>query len=738
MLGEAFAATIIDRVEISGNRRVPAVRIEQYTLKAGDEFDPAKLNASIRQLHQTGFFSEITVDAEVRNNQFVLTYLVSEMPLIATIEFNGNRKLTRDKLAEVLTMRVGDTMSLVKIGDSLKNIQDLYERDRFFSVIIDYKIVYRNEVSVSLVFDIVEGSKSRVYNIWFYGNKAFVNDELKGAIQTKEKKFWSMFNKSGTLIRDMTEYDRELLANFYRSHGYLDVEIGEADIAFQEDTSRLNYILRIDEGKQYTLRSLKINDPLGFYAEEQLKARVGIKEGEYFNLTQYHQDIRLLTDAYMEIGYAEANIEPDLQVDPVRLEVSVSFNAQPGNIFYINKINFRGNDHSRDNVLRREFDIVEGDQYNLKLLREAQNNLYTTGFFESATFSEKRVPGTDDLLDVTMSVKESKHGEIAFSLAYTTEDNEFAARLHFSEKNVFGTGNTAAFSGQLSTKRSDYRIIYSDPWIRDKPYSYDIEIFSNRREFEEYKRDAYGVSLTFGHQPIKRRLFLNYGISHERIKMFDIEDPASNYIKNQEGRAIINSFIPSIRYSHLNNNIDPSKGLRSTLSAKYAGTFLGGDHDFLRLQWDTTYYHPLASKVVGMIHFRTAQLWKLGDNDLPVEERFELGGMYTVRGFDYREITSFDEDGKSYGGNKMYFGNIEFVRPVFEGNMTIRGVIFFDFGQVAKEGESIFDESPRLGAGAGLRFVTAMGLIRLEYGMKLDKKDGESPSVWEFAIGSAF
>jgi outer membrane protein insertion porin family len=731
---QAYAATV-DRVEVSGNRRVPAVRIQNYLLQAGEEFSPERINQSIKNLHSTGYFSEISIDAEVVGNEFVLTYILREMPIVSAIEFTGYEKQTADSLLEVVPFRVGDTLNLVRIGEALRAMRNLYEKDAFYNVKIDYKVLYRNEMTASLLFNIEEGKKSKAYNIWFYGNKAISNNELKEAMHTKEKTFWSVFSKSGTLIREITEFDRELITDYYRSKGYLDVEVGEAEILFQEDPSKLNYIVRISEGLPYTLKSLSMKDNADIYTEDELKKYSRLVPGDYFNLKYYRDDIKYITEEYMKLGYAQANVEPSFELDNQTREVSVSYTVDPGSIFHINRIIFEGNVKSRDNVLRREFDIAEGDQYDYKLIKEAEGNLFRTGYYSVATITDRYLGG--DMADLVVKVEEEKSTEVIFGVMFTTDDNEFAASLQFVEKNLFGRGLEASFNGELSTRRSDYTVRLSNPWIMDRPYSYSLEVYQVMDEYDEYTRKATGGSLTFGHQPIKRRVFLNYGLSHEQIEIEDIHPNASNYIKRQEGKVTVNAVLASIMYSYLDNNIDPSKGLKTSLSMKYAADFLGSERDFVRAIADATYYHPMPNRFTGMIHVRAGHLWRTAENELPIDERFLLGGMYSVRGFEYREISPLDSDGDIYGGDKMYYANFELVRPIMEENMTIRAVLFFDLGQAMEENESFFT-SPRMSVGAGLRFLTSMGLIRLEYGHKLDRKEGEDAGAWEFAIGSSF
>ncbi|MDR0453556.1 MAG: outer membrane protein assembly factor BamA [Deferribacteraceae bacterium] len=742
----AFAGAI-DRVEVTGNRRVPEARIRQYLVKAGDNFDPEKINISVKQLHSTGFFMEVTVDAEVRGNEFVITYILQETPLVASIEVNGSSHFNSEKLEEAYAIKIGSTLNLLKVGNTIRNLQVMYEKDRFYSVEITHRVEYRNETSVNLVFDIKEGEKSRVYNIWFYGNENVSADELHTVMKTKEKDFWSLMNSSGTIITDIVEYDREMVRELYLSKGYATVSIGEPEIAFQSKNERLNYLIRINEGPRYTVKNIEYADSKSVYTSEEMKALTKLREGESFNVSLYREDIRRLTDAYSERGYARANVDADVSMDRQEHTVSINYVVEEGPIVYINRIIFEGNDDSRDNILRRQFDISEGEKYNSKLLREAEYNLYNTGFYENIQISEQTV--ADNKTDIRVRVTEKKSGSLNLGITYSSNEDQLGGHLELAKANIFGFGSTLSARAMVTAVRNEYSISFTEPWMLDNPYLVGFDLYSRTYEDDErgYTRMANGASIRLGHQLIKRRLYLNYAFAHEEVSMKDIRDNASKYIINQEGLHIINAVTLSATLARMNNSLDPTDGYKLTGRAEFGGTFLGGTEDYSRATLEGSYYIPLFYSFVGVAHAEGGQIWsltkesmpwKLTKKPIPADKRFYLGGMYSVRGFRTSEISPTDDDGYVYGGDKYYQVNLEIWRPIFEGNLTVRGVIFMDMGQAYDEEETMFSYPPRKSIGGGVRFFTPMGLIRLECGYKLDKREGESQYNWEFTVGSTF
>ncbi|GHU85123.1 outer membrane protein assembly factor BamA [Deferribacterales bacterium] len=742
LFAEVSLAARVERVAISGNKRIPDDRITPYLIKTGSEFNPDEVAKTIEQLHKTGYFIEVSIDAAVVNNRFTVTYIVREMPLIADIRLTGSKKYSQDKLLETVTVKKGEPLNLLLLGSSIKALQDIYEKDEYYNVKITHELEYTSVTSVNIVFDVVEGKRARIYNIWFYGNENYSTEKLKEQMMTKEKDFWSIMNSSGMLMKDITEIDRERVRQFYMSEGYANVDVGEAHVEFQPDRpDRMNYLIRVREGIRYKVSLVDYSDTLKLFERDDYDNATKLRTGDYFNITQFRRDMASIVDMYSDIGYAKANVVPDVRFNDQAQTVDILLNVEEGPLVSINRIEFTGNEKTRDNVLRREFDIYEGDLYSGKLLREAQRNVMANGFYEDIRLAERSVDETHT--DINANVKEAQDGSISVTAAYSTQES-WIGRMEFSQANLFGYGTSLKLYAEYTsyTKRRDYQVSYTDPWVFNRPYSAGIDLYSREVSYTEYVRRANGVALRLGHQPIKRRLFMNYAFAYDNVNIYNIADNVTHYISDQKGITETISFTPSITYANLNNNIDPSDGFKATARLKYAGIFDMGDADYLKGILEMSYYHPLPARFVFTLHGEGGQLWNIaqsgGNHPIPIDERFYLGGMYSVRGFQTREISPKDSNGYVYGGNKYYQGNIELWRPVFEENISIRLVGFFDMGQVFDDGISFGSTKPRMSAGGGIRMFTPVGLLRFEIGYKLDRKKDEERSRIEFSIGSKF
>jgi outer membrane protein insertion porin family len=748
IIAAAANAVTIDRVDISGTKRIVRERIKDLLVKEKTEFNTEIISESIKKLHATGFFMNISVDASVKNNLFVVTYIFQEVPLVAAIEFTGNENISAESMKEYLAFNVGEPLSYAKIVTTMNSIRAKYEKDRYYSMEIDYKIAYRNETSAAVIFNIKEGEVSRVYNIYFYGNDNISATELKNAMHTKEKDFWSKINSSGALMKELIEYDRILIQEEYMSRGFLYAQVGEPEPVFQSDKSKMNYIISIKEGQRFSVRSVKVSDVDSKLKQDNLTAAIRLKTDEPFNIRTYRRDVEALTKLYQDMGYAKTFVDAKIDENVELGLVDISYTVVPSSVYHINRIIFKGNLESKDNVLRREFDIAEGEKYSATLLDEAKRNLYSTGFYDMVDITEE-YDDASSTADIIVRVNEKKQRTIDMQLAYSSA-NLFMMSLSFSYANLLGYGTTASITGQVSENTQKVVLSFSEPWFNDNPYSWGTRFQYSKRELvDEYDEYLLSAGFSVGHQPIKRWLYLNYGIRHEEYILEDVKTYVSKYVREQaDNWSILNTFSVSATLESLNNRLDPSDGYSLGGSVAYSGVFLGANEGQVEAALRAKFFKQLPYEFVFGVNFNISQLWLTNDDEdgrLPVSKRYKLGGIDTVRGFSYRDISPMDEDGEAYGGNKMFLGNVELWRTLMQENMDIRGVVFFDIGQVYDVDEPFFysksDRLPKYSVGAGLRFYTPIGLMRLEYGYKLSKiQPGESEAKGrlEFSVGSMF
>lgn len=734
--GKSFAV-VVDEVIFEGNRRIPEARITPYLIKSGTEFTAQALDNSIKQLYQTGLFLNIDGDLYVKGDKFVLKYVLEEMPLVGSVIFNGNKKVKTKTLREKIMLKTGQALNFGLIEKAIEAIRTEYENENRYGTKIEFRIEARTINSVDVIFDITESDKAKIYNIWLYGNDNISRSEILKTIPTKERGFWTLITSSGKVSKDMIVADRETIRMMYLEKGYAQVAVGEPDVVVQEDEpDRMNMTVRIREGKQFFVRSVDIAGNGSVEADKVWKV-IQLKKSDIFNIRKYQEDIGNITDLYTSSGYAYANVEPVISLDEETNEVDIVYKIEENILVKVGRITITGNKVTYDHVIRRQIDQMEGALYNSTLIREAKANTMATGYFSNVQIVEKA--DGKDTINLDMNVEEQSTGTFTLGAAYSTIDG-IMGMVQLSRNNFMGWGHNVALKAEISQKRMDFSFSYTDPWLFDWPVSAGLDIFNLEREWYEYTRNSLGGSIRIGHSLIKRRLFMNYRFSMYTVRIFDIDSDASKYIKAQEGYTTTHSFSPSIVWNNLNNAVDPTSGNKSQIYIDFAGTFLGGEAHFLKFGIESSQYIPLFldGDIMLMLHAEAGYIMPLKKGSpIPIDERFRLGGINSIRGFDYGEISPKDEDGYEYGGDKYYQANVELFFPLKK-DIRLKGLVFFDIGQVFSEQEAFFSVAPRKTIGVGLRWFTPMGPFRLEWGYKLDQKPGETPYKFEFSIGGTF
>lgn len=728
----ALAATI-DSVEITGNRRVPTATIQKYTVKEGSQFDLAAVDKSIKDLFASGLVTDATVDMKVDDDRLVIVYTVSEKPYVNNVYFNGNSEIKSRVLEETVTPMSGQLLDNKKVESNLLLIQEKYADEKFYSAKITTEVEERGNNSVDVVYSIDEGVQAKVYDIKVVGNKHFTSKEILKEMETSKKGFWSWLSGSGKLKKTELRTDMEKIRAMYLKEGYAKVQVGEPDIVITDDKKKIYITIKIDEGIRFKVANI---DYAGYeHANlDELKKASTLKTGDWFNVETYQNDIKSITSVFTEKGYAYANVDPESKMNDESATIDLKYNVEENMLVYISRINIRGNTKSRDRVIRREFDIVEGDLYNSALIADSKRHLEYLDFFDQVRIAETRVG--NDQVDLDVDVNDKMTGMFSMAAGYSSVD-KLIGTVSLTQKNLFGMGYELTTKAEFSSSKADYTVSFVNPWLFDRPYSFSVDLFKTNREYDDYDKKSKGFAFGVGHQIIKRRLFGSVKFRYEENEITNIEDYAADIIKAQEGESKIISITPTLRWSSTNHPYLPTKGNQSSVFVKLAGGPLGGDYTFGKLGADTSQYVTLFWKVVFMAHLEGGYIKMFDDNDAPIAERYRLGGMYSIRGYEYGDISPADEDGNKFGGTKYIQNNFELVFPLVS-SAQLMGVVFFDQGQSYDDDEAFFKRDLIRSYGAGFRWYSPIGPLRFEYGQPLNPDPDEGLSNkgrWEFSIG---
>ncbi|MEK7850404.1 MAG: outer membrane protein assembly factor BamA, partial [Deltaproteobacteria bacterium] len=533
---------------------------------------------------------------------------------------------------------------------------------------------------------------------------------------------------------DMLRGDMEILSSNYLNNGYIQARIEEPQVFLTPDKRWIYITIRIEEGKKFWLGKIDFKgDTLD--SVDDLYKNVKIKEGDVFSRDKLRQDIVALTDLYGDKGYAFANIVPLTALDHEKRTVNITFDISKGELVYFERILITGNVKTRDKVIRRELKVAEGELYHGTHLKKSRQKVNNLGFFEEVNMSTER-GSSPSKLNIIIDIKERPTGTLSVGAGYSSIDN-FIMMGSVSQGNLFGRGQKLQLSAEFGERRKTYNLGFTEPRLFDTELSAGFDIYNMEKQYSDFSKKSNGGDIRLGF-PLgfeETRGYLTY--RYEESEIYNISAAAGTYITEQAGRNILSSVTASIVRDTRDNYMAPMSGSNNSVSTEVAGSFFGGTRAFVKHLGSSSWFYPVFWETSVMLHGSIGYAEGTEGKALPIDERFFVGGMNTVRGFDPRSLGPRDENGIIIGGNKQLIFNAEYLFPLVK-EAGLRGVLFLDAGNAFGDNEVYDIENLRTGAGYGVRWYSPIGPLRLEWGYNLNPKDGEKMSRWEFSIGTFF
>ena len=727
-----FKRETIVEVQIKGNQRIEEDAIRRIIkIKKGDVFNLKNISDELKAVYAMGYFDDVRVDAETVADGKVIIFMVKEKPTVRGILVDGNSWVyDDDEIKEVLTIRKGSILNINTIQSDMRRIEELYKEKNFYNVKVKFNVYPQKENQADIEYEIDEGKKFHIDKIIFVGNSAFSAGKLKGLMGTSEESLLSWVTSAGDLNEENLSQDMASLASFYQNQGYIQARIGEPEIKFEE--AGIVITIRIVEGPQFKVGEVTMSGDL-IIPPEQMLEKLKILEEEYYNRDILRLDVIALTDIYADEGYANVDIAPRIEQDPEQLVVNITFDVAKGQQVYFEEIIISGNSKTRDKVIRRQLQVYEQELYGGRRLKRSIRNLYRLDYFEDIKVDTVK-GSADDKMKLRIDVTEKNTGAFSFGAGYGNVEYLFLT-ASVSERNLFGRAQTLALKGQLGAKTRKFTLSFTEPWLFDIPLSAGVDIYNWNYNYSTYDKDSIGGKLRFGYPVIDfTRINLTYTYDIADIK--NVSDDAANSIKNDAGEHIKSSITTSLRYDSRNDRFHPTQGSSHSGSYEFAG--IGGTVGFNKIIGETGWYFPLIWKTVGVLHGKAGYVKALEGKTLPDYEKFYMVGIDALRGFERDDLSPRDENGSEIGGNKFVQANVEVRFPLVP-QAGVYGVVFFDTGDIYAESEDIELDNLRESAGVGIRWLSPMGPVRLEYGWILDPKQTDSASGnWEFSMASAF
>ncbi len=738
---------LIDDIQIEGSQRIEKEAIlAVIETKKGEVLDYDRLDKDLRNIFKMKYFTDVKTEITDGPAGKVVVFHVTEKPSIGKIVFKGNKKIKDEDLKKEVGIKLYSIMDDLEIKQSINRLTEFYKKKAYYNVDIETTTEPIPNNEVLLKYRIAEDEKVYVTKIKFLGNKHFKDRAIKKQMETSEKGFFSWITSSGHLDKKKLEYDVHRLTAFYNNNGFIKAKIGEPEIIFEKEKG-LTIKIEIEEGEQYKVRNVAIEGDL-IKPEEELLKKVNIKKEEVFNRETVRNDMLALKNEYVDIGYAYAEVSPNTEQDDVNHLVDVIYIVSKGQKVRIERINIIGNTVTRDKVIRRELKQIEGDEYSGEAIKKSKENLDRLGFFEEVDMQTKK-GASDELMVMDVKVKERPTGSFSIGAGYSSQDSIFAM-FQIAQNNLFGKGQKLQASAKLGGLSTEFNIGYTEPWLFDTRLSGTVNLYKWSQEYEdyefegedydEYSRDSQGVGLGLGY-PIDKideytRGYVNYAYDNSDIS--DVPEDASVTWKDMEGKNITSSITFGIGRDSKDKPWDTSKGSENSISFEFAGRGLGGDVDFNKIRATSAWYFPLWWKTVFLVRGSWGFIEEKAGGKLPVYQKFRIGGINSVRGFDYASISPRDPlTNDRIGGEKMMYYNIEYRFPILK-EQGIVGLVFYDMGNVLTDDEHYTFSGIRRSAGCGIRWYSPMGPLRVEYGKNLDVQEGEESGKWEFSVGGLF
>ena len=739
----ARAETVLttSSIVVEGNRRVEADTVRSYFKVApGEHLDAAKIDAALKALYGTGLFQDVHISQS--GGKLIVT--VVEAPVINRLAFEGNHRIKDEQLTQEIQSKERGTLSRAAVQADVQRIIEIYQRNGRFDVSVVPKIIDRPNNRVDLVFEINEGEKTGIKSIVFVGNTSYSAWRLKEVIKTSESTFVSFLQTTDVYDADRIEADRDLIRRFYLKHGYADVQVVSATGVYDPAKKGFVVTFTIEEGALYHFGAVDIQSNVRAVNAQSLRPDLRMAAGQIYNGEAVEKTVEDMTVELARRGYPFGQVRPRGDRNPSTRTIGVLFVVDEGTRAYIERINIRGNYRTRDYVIRREFDINEGDPYNRALVDRAERRIKNLSYFKNVKITNE--PGSaPDRVVINVDVEEQPTGDFSVQGGYSTA-NGWLAEVSVTERNLLGTGRFAKAGVTYGQYVRGIELNYAEPYFLDYRSSMGVDLFAKQtlaNSYLSYGTESYGGTLKWG-LPLREDLGvqLRYSAFEQQINLPSTLDscnnltpdfattfptpaalaadaaltptPSPNYTTNttnclefgqaslpiraelQQGAYLTSSVGWGLAYNSLDNNKLPTSGVYVSFGQDFAG--LGGDVSYLRSTVDARAYYEVVPDLISMVHLQAGDMFSLKDcptantcvsnNDyVRLLDDFKMGPNL-VRGFQPagigpRDITPGTSN-DALGGTMYWGASFEMQYPLYflPKDSGFRGAIFVDSGSV--------------------------------------------------------
>ncbi|TYR33810.1 outer membrane protein assembly factor BamA [Mesorhizobium microcysteis] len=763
-------AAVVSSIEVRGNSRVDAETIRNYVaIRPGANFTSGDIDEAVKRLFATGLFS----DVRINQSGSTLVISVDENAIVNNVLFQGNRKIKDADLARQIQVQPRGSYSTALMDADIETIKQAYGRIGRDDAVVTGQVVDLGEGRVNVVYNVQEGGRTKIASITFEGNSAFSDGRLREVVSTKQSNILSVLTRNDIYDEDRLRADEEALRRFYYNRGYADFRVLSSVGQFDEAANAYRISFSVDEGQRYTFGNVDVESTIEGLSNEQLRAQVKSRPGSYYSAKDVEDSIVGLSERVADLGYAFAQVTPRGDRNFENQTISVVYTIDEGPRAYIERIEIRGNQRTRDYVIRREFDVSEGDAFNQVLIQRAKRRLEALDFFETVNIAT--APGSEpDQVVLVVDVIEKSTGELSIGGGYTTGSGPtagFSVEGSVAERNFLGRGQSIRLAVGAGKNSRDYTLSFTEPYFLGRRISAGFDIYRQTREFNQgYNSELTGGTVRFG-LPITEALStqLAYNLTQEKYKYSGVcvdangnpipNDPRctlSDYLKNaieNESPWTKSSVSGSLIFNTIDDMRNPRDGLYANTTLEVAG--LGGDARWAKITARGSYYQTLSSELdlVGVLSAGAGHIQAYGDNDIRVFDNFQNSDRM-IRGFKNNGIgpyqTTTDTNGNTvynHLGGTTYFNasaEAQFPMPLIPTGIGLRGAVFADAATLYGTKLSGFGPIQgtelewRASVGASLIWASPFGPLRVDYAVPVVKEEGDQIQNFSFGISTRF
>ncbi|WP_306028908.1 outer membrane protein assembly factor BamA [Stappia sp. MMSF_3263] len=751
-------AAVVSRIDVRGNTRIDASTVESYlTIRPGRSFGPADIDESLKTLFATGLFEDVAINQQ--GGTLVVT--VTENPMVNRISFEGNRRLDDKTLTGVVRTEERSMLTRAKVQSDVQNVLEAYRRSGRYRATVEPKIISRSSNRVDLVFEINEGDRTGIERITFIGNSTFSDGRLRDVIRTRTSGLLSFLRTTDSFDPDRLDADQELLRQFYYRHGYADFQIVSAVADLDREENVFYVTFTVEEGEQYTYGDIDLQTSLSDVDPEELRRKLRTSPGDTYSSLEVEKSLEDLTLDVSRQGYAFAQIRPRASRDYENRTISLTYFIEEGPRVYIERINVRGNDRTREYVIRREFDLVEGDAFNRVLIDKAERRLKDLQFFKNVRITTSRGSAPDRIV-VNVDVEEQATGEIGFGVGYSTSDGVIGD-ITLQEKNFLGRGQFIRAKVGAGASSQTYEFAFTEPYFLGRRIALSLDVYRrtfDRNDYRNYELETTGGSIGLG-LPLRDdelRLNLVYRIFDQKLSQ-NVPSNLSGGLQSSLGRNLTSAIGYSLVYDTRDSRTDPRDGFYVSFGQEVAG--LGGDSRYLSTSIDARAYKEILPEwgVIGILRAGAGNIFGLG-RSLRASDQFQHSDSW-LRGFEMQGIGPRDSlTGDSLGGRWYVHANAEAEFPILglPKELGLSGAVFTDFGAVWDADPAIVNcvgvaacgttqvpatvqsnsFQPRVSAGVGVKWASPFGPLRADFAWPLLKESGDRTQFFRIGGGTRF